>query len=61
MTRKEKEQLEKAINLLLDEDPRYFNEAISILLGMLGIEDVVWKALQCTKTISVYELLKRKE
>ena len=44
MTKKEKEKLHKAIDLLLD-DGIYFNEAISILYGLLGIEDRLWKAL----------------
>jgi len=44
MTKKEKVKLHKAIDLLLD-DGKYFNEAISILYDLLGIEDRLWKAL----------------
>ena len=44
MTKQERKKLSKAIDLLLD-DPKHFNEAISILLGLLGIEDRLWKAL----------------
>ncbi len=44
MTKKEKEKLHKAIDLLLD-DPRHFNEGISILFELIGVEDRLWKAL----------------
>lgn len=44
MTKIEKKKLHKAIDLLLD-DGKYFNEAISILYGLLGIKDRLWEAL----------------